>query len=143
MDKICRPMMLYNDFLPPEKNLHLDWQYLAFGYFDGISIGDNLFKEKSNSLEQIWEWDVQQTKKLEEKYSVQTIYGFRNESDSYEELFWEEAKKDDTEYPFLFITLLQGEIKEEKQIRECGAEVEKDLNCINKRKVITYSTLDN
>lgn len=136
-------MMLYNDFLPPEKNLHLDWQYLAFGYFDGISIGDNLFKEKSNSLEQIWEWDVQQTKKLEEKYSVQTIYGFRNESDSYEELFWEEAKKDDTEYPFLFITLLQGEIKEEKQIRECGAEVEKDLNCINKRKVITYSTLDN
>lgn len=142
-NRICRPIMLYNDFLPPEKKLHSSWQYLAFGYFDGISIGDNLFKDNSNSFEKIWKWDVQQTKELKEKYSVQMIYGFRDENDSYEELFWEEAKKEETEYPFLFIILLQGQIQENKQFSEYRIELERNLNCVNKRKAITYSTLDN
>ncbi len=47
MQNICRPFVLYNDFLPPGSEIHETWDYLAFGYYDGLSVGENLFSPVS------------------------------------------------------------------------------------------------
>ena len=47
MRNIGRPFTLYSDFLPPGKESR-EWQYLAFGYFDGVNVGDNLFEKQNN-----------------------------------------------------------------------------------------------
>ena len=83
MRNICRPFVLHNDFLPPDSGPHEDWDYLAFGYYDGISIGENLFKDKEVSLNLLWDYEKERLKKLEGKYSEKIIFGFRSENDSY------------------------------------------------------------
>ncbi len=45
MYNICRPFVLHNDFLPPSREVHQDWDYLSYGYYDGISVGKNLFSD--------------------------------------------------------------------------------------------------
>ena len=113
MRNICRPFVLHNDFLPPDSGPHEDWDYLAFGYYDGISIGENLFKDKEVSLNLLWDYEKERLKKLEGKYSEKIIFGFRSENDSYtnayvkDEIFWNQ----ETEYPFIFVILVQ--IREE------------------------------
>lgn len=118
-DNVCRPITLYNDFLPPDTEPHSDWDYLAFGYFDGINIGENnLLPDGRCSMEQLWDYDMQQTERLQGNYSQQTIYAFRAGNDAD---FWENAKKEGTEYPFLFVVLLQDKIDKD------GAEIEKRI----------------
>ena len=55
---VCRPFVFYNDFIPPESNVHEDWQYLAFGYYDGISVGDNLFVNGKIDMNALWRLSV-------------------------------------------------------------------------------------
>ena len=56
---VCRPIVLYNDFLPPDVEPHRNWEYLAFGYFDGIMIGKNLFQYGGYSLDGSMSWNRQ------------------------------------------------------------------------------------
>ena len=93
---VCRPIILYNDFLPPDTKPHENWAYLAFGYFDGISVGDNLFKGNDVSLEQLWEYDLAHTAERKGGYSSQILYGFRyeEENDVRDEIFWKNALKE-------------------------------------------------
>lgn len=142
---VCRPIVLYNDFLPPDVEPHRNWGYLAFGYFDGIMIGKNLFQNGGYSLEQLWLYELEQTEALEGKYSAQVLFGFRCEDElcSYDEEFWEEALRENTPYPFVFVTMLQGDIKKEKAAIEYRKLLEKSLTEDGRRKAITYLTLDN
>lgn len=142
---ICRPIVLYNDFLPPANEPHDKWQYIAFGYFDGIKIGENIFQDGRCSLEELWDYDVSQAQELEGKYSTQIIYGFRSEEvgKNYDKFFWKEGLGEETEYPFIFVTLVQGGIGKEKAEIGYREELERKLSEGNKRKVITYLTLDN
>lgn len=138
---VCRPIILYNDFLPPDTKPHENWAYLAFGYFDGISVGDNLFKGNDVSLEQLWEYDLAHTAERKGGYSSQILYGFRyeEENDVRDEIFWKNALKEDTEYPFIFVTLLQGKVKKDLRQRQ---QFEQDLFVEHRRRAITYLTLD-
>ena len=54
MRNIGRPFTLYSDFLPSGKESR-KWQYLAFGYFDGVNVGDNLFEDGEWNLEKMWQ----------------------------------------------------------------------------------------
>lgn len=146
MRNICRPFVLHNDFLPPDSGVHEDWDYLAFGYYDGISIGENLFKDNEFSLNLLWDYEKERLKKLEGKYSEKIIFGFRSENDSYtnahikDEIFWNQ----ETEYPFIFAILLQ--IKEEdieKLNYDKRCEMEIGISIPEKVQAISYLTLDN
>ena len=138
---VCRPITLYNDFLPPDTEPHSDWDYLAFGYYDGIKVGkDNLFADGQCSMDRLWAYDMCQMEKLQGTYSQQTIYGFRAEDDSD---FWRNTRTEESEYPFLFVILLQDKINKSLAKIEKRTEVEKELAGNGKRKVITYLTLDN
>lgn len=44
---VCRPFVLYNDFLPPDTEPHREWQYLVLGYFDGIMVGGTYLMRES------------------------------------------------------------------------------------------------
>ena len=39
---VCRPLIIYNEFLPAEIKGEREWEYQAFGHHDGIKIGDFL-----------------------------------------------------------------------------------------------------
>lgn len=75
MHNVCRPFVLYNDFLPPGREIHSEWDYFAFGYYDGISVGDNLFTEGDCSLELLWQYEKEKLKRLEGKYSEKLFSG--------------------------------------------------------------------
>ncbi len=137
---VCRPITLHNDFLPPAEAPHEDRQYLLFGYNDGLIIGENLFSDGMCSMEEIWNYDIKQVEALRGTYTEQTIYGFRAQDDT---KFWEEAKREETEYPFIFVVLLQGRMEETKTELYNRCRVEQELSDEGKRRVITYLTLDN
>ena len=46
---ICRRFMPHNDLVPPIQKVH-NWDYLAFGYYDGMSIGENIFQVENTNL---------------------------------------------------------------------------------------------
>lgn len=142
---ICRPIVLYNDFLPPDDKPHDKWQYIAFGYFDGLKVGKNIFQNGQCSLEELWNYDVSQMKELDGRYSAQIIYGFRSEEGSgvCDSQFWEEALREGTEYPFMFVILIQGEIGSGDAKIISRKEWEAGLSVEGKRKAISYLTLDN
>lgn len=111
---ICRAFTLYNDFLPPVPEAHKTWQYMSFGYYDGVSVGRNLFKNNEWSLKKLWDYNVQQGKQMDGSFSYRILWGLRCETvgspegtdaECWDEKFWNyrERKK----YPFLFISLLQ------------------------------------
>ena len=91
-------------------------------------------------MEQLWDYDMQQTERLQGNYSQQTIYAFRAGNDAD---FWEDAKGEGTEYPFLFVVLLQDKIDKDGAETEKRILIEKELSSNGKRKVMTYLTLDN
>ena len=111
MQNICRPFVLYNDFLPPGSEIHETWDYLAFGYYDGLSVGENLFSQNDCSFNRLWDYEKKQLKNLKGKYSEKILFGFRNEYQtdppcSRDSEFWMQARKEATAYPFIFLTLL-------------------------------------
>ena len=142
---ICRPIVLYNDFLPPDDKPHDKWQYIAFGYFDGVKVGENIFQEGQCSLERLWDYDVNQMQELDGRYSAQIIYGFRSEEDNgdYDNKFWKEALDKGTEYPFIFVVLIQGTMEKDRAGINHRRKLEENLSEEGRRQAITYLTLDN
>lgn len=143
---VCRPFVFYNDFIPPESNVHEDWQYLAFGYYDGISVGDNLFVNGKIDMNALWRFSVEHSVSLKGQCLSQIVFGLRGDvDDSQEEEFWAASERE--RFPFLFISLLQmkntGGIRNDEIIR--GREkLEKNLGNQNQNcKTRTYLTLDN
>ncbi|MCI9072545.1 MAG: hypothetical protein HFH80_06990 [Lachnospiraceae bacterium] len=143
---ICRRFVMHNDFVPPTENIH-EWDYLAFGYIDGISVKNDIFRDKAWNLNFIWEENVATRKELMEPESRQVIYGFRSEESqetNKEETFWSNRGKD-TNYPFAFFVMIQFEDEGKKNLsllmenRRC---LEERFNIKGKVKGITYLTLE-
>lgn len=143
---ICRRFLLHNDFVPPAKNIH-EWDYLAFGYIDGITVKQNIFKSDGRDLHLIWKESVSAQEELLKPESRQVIYGFRSEEEqeeNAEEAFWED-KGERTEYPFVFFVMIQFEDAGRKKLPAlmCNRkEVEAKYRREGRVKGITYLTLE-
>lgn len=142
MKNICRPFTLYSDFLPPAKESRA-WKYLAFGYFDGVNVGNNLF-DKGWNLEKLWQHSEKEKISLDGSYTEQTIFGFRTEQDNEEvdKEFWDRVE--DGRYPFLFLILLQDKLQGENYAKLCRSrrKLEKTLEAEEGLTAISYLTLD-
>nr|WP_308624380.1 hypothetical protein [uncultured Eisenbergiella sp.] len=142
MKNICRPFTLFSDFLPPGEEAR-EWDYLSFGYFDGLNVGENLFASGKTGFEELWNYTVQQKRKLNGSYSEQTIFGFRcdEDTDVRESNFWEH--NNDMEYPFLFIVLIQDAQRGKKltELWEGRRALEVELSD-DSMQAISYLTLD-
>lgn len=147
MKNICRPFVLYNDFLPPVPDVHQQWQFLSLGYNDGITVGDNLLEENDGcfDFQAMWKYQVQYVEQMGNGCSSHILWGVRSESKEKEEGgmrdadFWREWDEK-PDYPFLFVPLLQGCNKVSRSERE---EMEKRLTEKGSHEVITYLTFDN
>ena len=141
MKNICRPFILYSDFLPPVKECR-EWKYLSFGYYDGVDVEENLFNDDKWDLNKLWDTISKRKKKLSGSYTEKIIFGFRTEEDDEkrDEEFWSTQKA----FPFLFLVLLQNRDKGEKLIslweKRKGLEAEIEKEGV---KAISYLTLDN
>lgn len=142
MKNICRPFILYNNFLSSSENKDNLVMYTSFGYYDGLTIGKNLFVNNRIDLRKMWKFYVNQTNNLNGSYSSQIIYGFRSEQqdNKKDEKFWRYANQ--KKYPFLFMSLIQfGQICEDKRkssLKELEKKIEECTSC----KAITYLTVD-
>lgn len=61
--------MLHNDFIPPTDKAH-SWDYLSFGYYDGISVGENIFHCNGCNLVDVWEDNINTVERLDELESM-------------------------------------------------------------------------
>lgn len=144
MKNICRPFILYNDFFPPVSEAHSEWQYLSFGYYDGVSVGEDLLEDGKCNFNALWEYYVTQGERMNGSYSALILWGLRCEKEeAYDSYFWVNGTAE--EYPYLFLTLLQMKISEVPGIldEEARMKLEKDLTVTSRRKAITYLTFDN
>lgn len=143
MNNVCRPFVLYNDFLPPVPDVHQRWQFLSFGYNDGITVGDNLFEGNDNcfDFQAMWEYQVQYVEQMGNGCSSHILWGVRceEESEVRDTEFWKEWA-DKADYPFLFVSLLQGCDQAGRRER---AELESRLTQQGSYEAITYLTFDN
>ena len=143
MRNICRPFTLYSDFLPPAKTSR-DWKYLAYGYFDGVNIGDNLLEDGIWNFEKMWLYLESEKLHLDGSYTEQTIFGFRTEEDGCEEdmQFWKNIESD--KYPFLFLILIQDEVNGGNLNGLCynRRRLETGLSANKGVSAISYLTLD-
>lgn len=146
---ICRAFTLYNDFLPPVSVAHNNWQYMSFGYYDGVSVGRNLFKNNEWSLKRLWDYNVHQGIQMNGSFSYRIMWGLRCETvgssdgtndECWDEIFWDRQQR--KKYPFLFISLLQMKKPFQFSIDE-RKKLEEQLTELPKRRAITYLTLDN
>lgn len=141
MKNICRPFILYSDFLPPVKECR-KWEYLSFGYYDGVDIEENLFGDGNWDLNQMWDFISKRKKKLSGSYTEKIIFGFRTEKDdeNMDEQFWGDKNK----FSFLFLVLLQNRKKGEDLISlwEKRKLLEEEIKQQG-IKAISYLTLDN
>lgn len=142
MRNICRPFTIYSDFLPPAKDSRT-WEYLSFGYFDGVDVGDNLFQSGSWDMEKMWHYTEGQKQQLNGTYTEQTVFGFRTEMEEerYDEQFWNREILE--EYPFLFLVLLQDAHRGSAltDLWRNRRDLEGELN-VGGLKAISYLTLD-
>lgn len=99
---ICRPIILFNNFLPTSKEKN-KWEYMAFGAFDGISIGKAIVSSSSGEiLKELWKHQKNYSKGLQGKAAVQIIYALCHEDKNEESSFWQGE-----ENPFTFFCRLQ------------------------------------
>lgn len=136
---ICRPIIWYNDSVPPYTSEH-NWEYRAFGFFDGVDVGKNIFSRNKYDWKKIWNYSAGHVLTCEGHYSSQVMFAIRTEDES-EELKDEEFWEKNEEYPFIFFALIQfdglhGFPYEQKQ------KFEKHINKEGNVKAITYVTLD-
>lgn len=142
MKNICRPFTLYSDFLPPARECR-KWDYLAFGYFDGVNVGRNLFTDSGWDFGKMWQYSEEEKNCLDGSYTEQTIFGFRTEDEGEEEAqFWENAENES--FPFLFLILLQDD-SDNSDFLEGWLEhkrLEEKLSANEGVCAISYLTLD-
>lgn len=131
---ICRPIILYNNFLPP-KGEDFSWEYCAFGTFDGIDVMDAITEKGVKEL-LLGEWQHQNrvAMELKGKYSVQIIYGYCYKEPDKEKAFWAST------FPYTFFSRVQVKWPYWKNKRE---SLEKILNSIEGICVNVYYALDN
>lgn len=98
---------------------HDSCDYVAFGYYNGLSVGANLFQEKACSLECLWEYEREHLQRLGGTYSEKIAFGFRTEDEDSEgkyikdDEFWGKAKEEKAEYPFIFVSMLKIKANEQ------------------------------
>lgn len=144
---ICRRFVLHSDLIPPTKEVH-EWDFLAFGYYDGISVGKSLPMEDGLSLSRLWDDSAEIEENLDGTETMQIIYGFRTEDDqeiNTDEEYWQDIGTE-TPYPFLFFMMIQFDRVEGlslKNIADMREEIENKYTCISEMKGITYFTLEN
>ena len=142
MKNICRPFTLYSDFLPPARKCR-EWDYLAYGYFDGVKVGENLFTDRGWDLGKMWQYSEGEKTCLDGSYTEQTIFGFRmEEEDGGEEQFWENAENGS--FPFLFVSLLQEDSDniDFLEVWHGWKQLEERLSANEGVRAISYLTLD-
>lgn len=145
---VCRCFVLHNDYIPPVDQAHDEWDYMAFGYYDGISIAENIAKPHENTLRNIWKNSIRQKAAQLGTGIKQVIYGFRTETEQTickDSEFWRD-KDDCTQYPFLFFVMLQlHETKKDSLKRLFGQKdrLEQQYTRAGDYKAIAYLTLDN
>ena len=75
MSLFCREIMLYNEFVPalePEKH---NWEYRAYGHYDGIGIGKKIEFQNGSSFEKIYT-SCAESDSENMSYATQTLLGF-------------------------------------------------------------------
>lgn len=141
MNNICRPFVLHNDFLPPIPRVHENWDFLSFGYNDGLSVGGNLFIGSCDScnFQLMWEYQVKHEKKVGNGCSSHILWGVRCEDEQNVGVRDADFWKEKSDYPFLFVSLFQltGECQNADRIKLERKLAEKGLYAI------TYLTFDN
>lgn len=156
MYNVCRAFTLYNDSVLPGNTEMNIGDYVSFGYYDGLSVSENLFEDAYGKymLNCLWKYCVDMSKKANGTYLSQTVYAFRtDENDEYEKAFW--LDDNHSEYPFLFFSLVQLNRKlDPKSSRKSSRisdslqkakEFEKNLKSKYSKsscEIISYLTLD-
>lgn len=138
---ICRPIILYGDYVPPNPNEHI-WTYRTFGYYDGVTVDSKIEIKDTKDLIDIWYHSVEFSKKLNGEYSYQTIYAVRTENNEKcirDEEFWSESESENDMFPFVFFSILQF-CEKYDSLKKQYKLLEKKLNT-DKTKAILYYTL--
>lgn len=140
---ICRPIWLYNEFLPSETECgERDWEYQAFGHYDGVDVdGEPIIFEDGSSFDKIY---IKSQEKDNKNYFAQCFYAFHQDKCK-EEAFWKEKGT------FLYITLLQMDKEKivdfrsiwenSERVSELAAKLGYE-NQIQDTKLITYYSLE-
>ena len=133
---VCRPLHLYNEFLPAELKEGRNWEYQAFGHHDGISVGNCIFLDDASDFQNLFDYCVKY--EMQESYFNQIVWGFHENSER-EAAFW-----NDKEYPFLYLVLLQV-AAEKYNYQEIKKKLE-EMYCKDDNKdvsVLFYYSIDN
>ncbi|MBQ6587241.1 MAG: hypothetical protein IJI01_01020 [Butyrivibrio sp.] len=144
MGKVCRPFYLFNDYLPPSKPAVEDVQWKILGYYDDMLVGENLFENMEGALdfEKLWHAQRSQSEELCGSYSIQTVFGFRDDDDTKQRdaIFWKDSETAD--YPFLFFSMLQidKDICSKESLKKAAALEDSVEN--TDVKAITYFSID-
>ncbi|MCI8888643.1 MAG: hypothetical protein HFG70_11235 [Hungatella sp.] len=139
---VGRILNLISDHIPPAEAIY-EYDYRAFGYYDAIKIGRNLFEGNQDILSRFWSESVVQTANLSGGYSIQAIYLFSDEDENTDIDFWENKT-----LPFLFIIMIQlsnegSELPAFKNILE--QQITQHFNTPGtdiKLQIMSYYTLD-
>lgn len=136
---ICRPIIFYNNFVPPIKEVQ-EWKYCAFGTLDGIDVEKNIARENEQILSSIWKHQREFCEKLNGKYMAQVIYAVKYDEWEKDHVFW--GEETDSEYPFTFFTRIQcnGDVK---TLWEKRTAFQERLDCLSHVKASVYLTYDN
>ncbi len=99
MGIVCRPLLLYNEFLPAEiSEREKDWDYQAFGHYDGISIGEKVVLKDMSDLSPLFkQGNIYETNGT---YFTHVLWGFYGNGEE-EEAFWR------IDAPFIYVCLMQ------------------------------------
>lgn len=139
MNNVCRPIILYNVHVPA-KEFKYEWQYTAFGIYDGIDIRDNVWQKETKSFGILMEELAKETLLLNGNFSKEVNFAIRSEVGEEEEEFWK-----DNSYPFIFLVSLymNGRARDLKRLY---IHMEDRINGFTenqKVKAICYQSLDN
>lgn len=134
---ICRPIIFYNNFLPADKDDH-QWDYCAFGIFDGVTVENQIVSENAHDiLQKIWKHQKAVSYALKGKYTIQTVYAVCYQSEKKEQTFW----TDDT-LPYIFFCRMQ--FKSNLDVLRQNIEMLRDnMAKVNDTETMVYETYDN
>lgn len=108
MGIVCRPILLYNEFLPA-KTGDRKWDYHLLGHYDGMELGEPFEKSHCDSFHEMFNISVEVGG--ESEYFTQTLFGLFTEREREKE-FWK------SELPFTFLVLLQFQEKDIRTYKE-------------------------
>lgn len=98
---VGRILYLKNNHIPPSET-DLKSEYTSFGSYDGITIGENVFKNEQDDLSEIWVQSVRDTIEMSGGYSSQAMYLFSDADENTDEFFWKNY-----DLPILFLIAIQ------------------------------------